>query len=73
MKEYKEVPNILTGKDLDYLVDLFNWNFTAYKVAVNSYEHTKDNDLRKIMEKGSKIFCETMNDVISILEGGLNE
>jgi hypothetical protein len=73
MKEYKEVPNILTGKDLDYLTDLFNWNFTAYKVTVNSYEHTKDNELRKIMEKASKIFCESMNDVISILEGGMNE
>lgn len=73
MKEYKEVPNILTGKDLDYLVDLFNWNFNAYKVTVNSFEHTKDNDLRKVMEKSSKIFCESMNEVISILEGGLNE
>ena len=40
---------------------------------INSYEHTKDNDLRKIMEKASKIFCESMNEVVSILEGGLNE
>ncbi len=73
MKEYKEVPNILTGKDLDYLTDLFNWNFNSYKVAVNSCDYTRDNDLRKIMEKSTKIFCESMNDVISILEGGLNE
>ena len=73
MKEYKEVPNILTGKDLDYLTDLFNWNFNAYKVTVSAYEHTKDNDLRKVMEKAAKIFNESMNDVISILEGGLNE
>ena len=73
MKEYKEVPNILTGKDLDYLVDLFNWNFNSYKVIVNAFEHTKDNDLRKIMEKSTKIFNESMNEVISILEGGLNE
>ena len=51
MKEYKEVPNILTGKDLDYLTDLFNWNFNAYKVSINAYEHTKDADLRKVMEK----------------------
>ena len=23
---YEQVPNIITGKDLDYLSDMFNWN-----------------------------------------------
>ena len=35
-KIYTEVPNILTGKDLDYLSDMFNWNYNfrwgAYKI-----------------------------------------
>ena len=26
-KIYNEVPNIITGKDLDYLSDMFNWNY----------------------------------------------
>ena len=27
MKNYKEVPFIITGKDLDYLKDMFKWNY----------------------------------------------
>ena len=37
-KIYNEVPTIITGKDLDYLSDMFNWNYSALKkmnVAVN--------------------------------------
>ena len=30
--KYMEVPNdILTGKDLDYLCDMFQWNYGALK------------------------------------------
>ena len=25
------VPNIISTKDLSYLSDMFNWNFTAFK------------------------------------------
>lgn len=28
-KTYNKVPNIITGKDLDYLSDMFNWNYDA--------------------------------------------
>ena len=31
MQNYTEVPNIITGKDLDYLSDMFNWNYSSYK------------------------------------------
>ena len=32
MLNFEEVPNdILTGKDLDYLSDIFNWNYIALK------------------------------------------
>ena len=30
-KTYNEVPNIITGKDLDYLSDMFQWNYGALK------------------------------------------
>ena len=32
-EKYDEVPNIITGKDLDYLKDMFNWNYEALKKA----------------------------------------
>ena len=35
--QYMEVPSdILTGKDLDYLSDMFQWNYGAYKQMKNS-------------------------------------
>ena len=32
---YEQVPDIISNKDLDYLVDMFNWNYLAYKKIVN--------------------------------------
>ena len=32
---YETVPDIISGKDLDYLTDAFNWNYNAYKKTVN--------------------------------------
>ena len=37
MNELKEVPfDTITGKDLDYLSDMFQWNYCAYKKAYNN-------------------------------------
>ena len=27
MMNYNQVPSIITGKDLDYLSDIFEWNY----------------------------------------------
>lgn len=36
MKETRNTAfNILTGKDLDYLKDIFGWNYTIYKYSEN--------------------------------------
>ena len=32
------VPDILTGKDVDYLTDMFNWNYGALKKTNNYYQ-----------------------------------
>ena len=29
MQNYNVVPNIISGKDLDYLSDMFNWTYTG--------------------------------------------
>ena len=31
---YNEVPKIITGKDLDYLSDMFNWNYEGKKKLI---------------------------------------
>ena len=48
--ELNKVPSIITGKDLDYLSDMFNWNYGAYKSAYNSLENINDEEIKCIAE-----------------------
>jgi len=49
---YNEVPNIITGKDLDYLSDMFNWHYGAYKSTLNASNSVEDPELKQLLEKG---------------------
>lgn len=69
---YIKVPNIITGKDLDYLSDMFNWNYGAYKSIYNSIEQVTDKEIKEMLEDGADLFDENMNNVLDIL-GGTSE
>lgn len=76
MKEeyYSQVPNIITGKDLDYLSDMFNWNYDALKKMNVATKNTEDEEINRIIIKGYNLFNNNLNVIISILnEGGQNE
>ena len=46
MLNFEEVPNnILTGKDLDYLSDIFNWNYVALKKTNADYKLVNDEEI----------------------------
>lgn len=42
-----KVPNIISFKDLDYLSDLFNWNYGNYKCTINNVKHVDDEKIRR--------------------------
>lgn len=66
---YEEVPNtVVTGKDLDYLSDMFNWNYGAFKSTSNAKQNVNDQDLLKVLEKGEQLFDENLNSILRILE-----
>ena len=72
-KIYNEVPNIITGKDLDYLSDMFNWNYEALKKMNVAVNQVNDEQIKKVLEKGYNIFKNNLNITLSILnEGGTN-
>ena len=72
-KIYNEVPNIITGKDLDYLSDMFNWNYEALKKTNVAVNQVNDEQIKKVLEKGYNIFKNNLNITLSILnEGGTN-
>ena len=71
---YEKVPNIITGKDLDYLSDMFNWNYGVLKSNLNALGEVNDNEIKEIMEKSINIFKDTIMNILAILaNGGANE
>lgn len=71
---YEEVPNIISGKDLDYLSDMFNWNYGAYKQTVNAIENVEDESIKYMLETASNKFRDSMITILNILNnGGSNE
>lgn len=73
-KIYNKVPNIITGKDLDYLSDMFNWNYEALKKMNVAINQVQEEQIKTIVEKGYNLFKNNLNVILSILnEGGSNE
>ena len=71
---YEQVPDIISNKDLDYLVDMFNWNYLAYKKIVNYIDMVNNLEIEEIMEKAGNTFNEIMQEILDILkQGGNNE
>ena len=69
---YNEVPNIITGKDLDYLSDMFNWNYEALKKMNVAVNQTTDERIRTTLEKAYNLFKNNLNITLSILNEGGN-
>lgn len=63
------VPNIISGKDLDYLSDMFEWNYGAYKNAFNSSNEVENEKIKNILKKGAQLFYINMSEVVEILGG----
>ena len=71
---YNEVPNIITGKDLDYLSDMFNWNYEGLKKSNTAINNVEDEEIKNTIEKCYNLFNNNLNVVLSILnQGGSNE
>ena len=68
MKDTKNsAPDILTNKDLDYLEDIFGWNYTLYKFTENNIDNIEDKEIIKLFKECGNIFYDNMNLVIDIL------
>lgn len=74
-EKYVEVPNnILTGKDLDYISDMFQWNYGALKKSNDYINKVNDQEIVTLLEKGSSLFDDNLNAVLNVLNeiGGSN-
>lgn len=69
MNNYNKVPNIISGKDLDYLSDMFEWNYGAYKNTCNSIKSVDNEEIKSMLERASELFNSNMNQILEILGG----
>lgn len=67
MNTNKKAPDILTGKDLEYLKDIFGWNYTLYKFGVNSIDYIDNQEIVKLFKECNNFFYDNMNTIIDIL------
>ncbi len=71
---YEQVPDIISSKDLDYLEDMFNYNYLGYKKIVNYIDMVNNLEIEEIMEKAGNTFNENIQEILAILkQGGNNE
>ena len=70
--QFNEVPKMISGKDLDYLSDMFEWNYSALKKTNSSIASVNNEEIKSIMQKACNIFDENLKIVLNIL-GGSNE
>ena len=64
----KNVPNIISTKDLSYMEDMLNWNFILIKKLNHYKEETKDEDIIKMFTKTSNELLKNYNDILNTLE-----
>ena len=69
---YEKVPTIISTKDLDYLEDMFNWNYLAYKKMINSIDMINNLEIEEMIEKANDTFKENLNIILDILNEGGN-
>ena len=55
-QQYQEVPNVISGKDLDYLSDMFNWMYESYKKTMNQIPSVQDEVLKNQFTEMCNIF-----------------
>ena len=76
-EQYMEVPtNILTGKDMDYLSDMFEWNYVALKKTNEGINNVTDEEIINLLERGKNLFDSNLNTVLEVLNemgGDINE
>ena len=67
-KKYDEVPTIISCKDLDYLTDMFNWNYEAVKFANSSYVNVSDSELKDLFVDIRNVHLNNLSIIIDLLD-----
>lgn len=67
-QNYGQVPKIITGKDLDYLSDMFQWNYGALKSTNSMINEVQDGEIKSLLSEGFDMFNSNLTQVLDILK-----
>lgn len=65
---YEEVPSMISCKDLDYLSDIYDWNFNVSKLANHFLGETKDQEIKELLDKVRDVHKEHCKFVLNVLK-----
>lgn len=64
----KEVPNIISIKDLLYIEDMLNWNFIMNKKIYSYLECIEDEKIIDLLIKAKKMHFKHYKELLEVLE-----
>lgn len=76
-EKYTKVPeDLISGKDLNYLCDMFQWNYGFFKSTNEALSKVSDMEIKNILEQAYNLFNQNMQIILDILSnkgGNINE
>lgn len=67
-KSYEEVPSMISSKDLNYLSDIYDWNFNISKLADHFSKEVNDEEIKELLLKVKDVHREHAKFVLNILK-----
>lgn len=64
----KELPKIISTKDLSYIEDSLNWNHTIIKLYMHFQESVCDEEICEFIEESIKMHEKHYNKLLKILD-----
>jgi hypothetical protein len=64
----KEVPNVISNKDLLYIKDMLNWNLIMNKKIYSFLDCIEDQSIAKLLTKTMKMHFEHYNTLLDIFD-----
>lgn len=61
-----------TNKDLDYISDMFNWNYNALKLVNHYINEVESEEVKEVLEEVFDMHYENLTHCVDILEGKNN-
>ena len=62
------IPKIISTKDLAYLSDVFEWNYTAFKQVNHYISEVVNEDVKELLERVRNMHEDHMNFIIAIMK-----